>query len=173
MMKILVLLALVAVLVVFVVRVMKGARGEGRVVAIEAEPLELPYEGVDALFTPAERAFLAVLDQAVAGRYRMFGKVRLADLVAVRAMPDRSAWQTAFNRIDRKHVDFVGCDPADLSVKFVVELDDRSHQQANRRQRDEFVDDALRAARIPVFHVRAQGSYSVEEVRSLLFETAG
>lgn len=33
------------------------------------------------LFTAAERSFLGVLDQATAGRYRVFGKVRVADVL--------------------------------------------------------------------------------------------
>ena len=33
------------------------------------------------LFTPAERSFLGVIDNAIDGQYRVMGKVRLADLI--------------------------------------------------------------------------------------------
>lgn len=99
----------------------------------------LPYRMDTPLFTPAERSFLGVLDQAVAGRYRVFGKVRLADVIDVARTRDRSARQTAFNRISSKHFDFVLCDPSDLSVVCAIELDDRSHGKAARGKRDRFL----------------------------------
>lgn len=172
-MSVAVIVLVLVVALLLVVALALRARGGARVVEVEAEPVGFPYESAGALFTPAERSFLGVLDQVVAGQFRIFGKVRLADVVRVKNTPDRGAWQTAFNKIDRKHVDFVGCDPADLSVKFVVELDDRSHERPDRRDRDAFVDGALKAAGIPVFHIPARRAYTVEEVRSALFVSPG
>jgi hypothetical protein len=43
------------------------------------EPQSYPYEKEQALFSPTERSFLGVLEQALNGRYRFMGKVRLAD----------------------------------------------------------------------------------------------
>jgi hypothetical protein len=42
----------------------------------------LAYVRCDVLFTPAERSFLGVLEQALDGRHRVFGKVRLADIIS-------------------------------------------------------------------------------------------
>jgi len=89
---------------------------------------EFPYQRAGPLFTPAERSFLGVLDQAVAGRARVFGKVRVGDVLGPRKGLQRGASSTARNKIDRKHFDFVLCDPSDLSVICVIELDDKSHQ---------------------------------------------
>lgn len=102
------------------------------------------------LFTPAERSFLRVLEAALGDPFRVMGKVRLADVIKVKTGLSRSAWQQAFNRIQSKHLDFVGCDPNDMSVHFVVELDDSSHQQTRRQVRDEFLDKALTAAGVPI-----------------------
>lgn len=44
-----------------------------------------PYYAKKALFSVAERSFLGVLEQAVEGRYRVFGKVRLADALGGQA----------------------------------------------------------------------------------------
>src|SRR5664280_1382349 len=84
---------------------------------------DYPYERQQALFTPAERSFLGVLEQAVEGKLRIMGKVRLADVVKVRTLNNKSAWQKAFNKIQSKHVDFVVCDTDTLGVKLIVELD--------------------------------------------------
>ncbi|MGA9453526.1 MAG: DUF2726 domain-containing protein, partial [Verrucomicrobiia bacterium] len=81
------------------------------------------YEAVPALLTPAERSFFGVLQQALGSDYHVFAKVRLADIVRPVRNPSRSGWQSAFNRITGKHVDFVLCDPARLGVVGVIELD--------------------------------------------------
>lgn len=96
------------------------------------------------------------------------GKVRLADVVKVKGGMNKSSWQTAFNRIQSKHVDIVACDPATLSVQFVVELDDSTHSQSRRQNRDTFVDNALQAAGIPVVHVTAKKGYSVQDIQAVL-----
>lgn len=126
-----------------------------------------PYEKEPVLFSPAERSFLGVLEQAGNGRYRFMGKVRLADIVRVKNGMNKSARQTALNKIQSKHVDIVACDPASLSVQFVVELDDSSHSQSKRKNRDEFVDNTLRAAGIPIIHVTAKKAYSLQDIQGI------
>ena len=127
-----------------------------------------PYEKGTVLFSPAERSFLGVLEQTGNGRYRFMGKVRLADIVRVKSGLNKSAWQSAFNKIQSKHVDIVACDPASLTVQFVVELDDSTHSQSKRRNRDKFVDNTLRAAGIPVVHVTTKKAYSVKDIQDML-----
>jgi len=129
---------------------------------------DFSYQKADALFTPAERSFLGVLDQAIGNDYRIFGKTRIADFVNVRRNPDRAAWQRAFNRISAKHFDFLLCDPADLSVVCAIELDDRSHASAKRGSRDEFVVNVCRAAELPLFQTPAKRAYQVNELRTAL-----
>jgi very-short-patch-repair endonuclease len=81
---------------------------------------------------------------------------------------NKSTWQNAFNKIQSKHVDIVACDPASLSVQFVIELDDSTHSQSKRQNRDQFVDNTLRAAGIPVVHVTAKKTYSVQDIQGIL-----
>jgi very-short-patch-repair endonuclease len=126
-----------------------------------------PYQKEWNLFSPAERSFLGVLEQAVGDQYRIMGKVRLADVIKVRFGMDRKDRQSAVNRIQSKHVDFMVCHANDLAVKYVVELDDQSHDRATRQERDAFVDQALQAAGVPVFHFSATRSYAVAEVRQV------
>ncbi len=127
------------------------------------------YEQTDGLMSPAERCFFRVLEAVVADDFRLFAKVRLADVVQVKRTPDRRAWQFAFNKIQSKHLDFVAVDPIDMTVKFVVELDDKSHRKQSRQMRDELVDSILDEAGIPIFHFPARASYSEPEIRSCLF----
>ena len=118
------------------------------------------------LFSPAERSFLGVLEQAVADEYRVFGKVRVGDVIEPRRGMDRSKHQTAFNRINAKHFDFVLCAPGDLSVVCAVELDDVSHQQSRRRDRDGFLAAACESAALPLLQVQAQRTHSIDDLRA-------
>jgi len=131
------------------------------------EPQNYPYEK-QSLFTPAERSFLGVLEQTVNGQYRIMGKVRLSDIVKVKGSMNKSSWQNAFNRIQSKHVDFVACDPATLNVQFIIELDDSTHNKSNRQERDQFIDNTLKAAGIPIFHITAKKSYSVQDIQNII-----
>jgi hypothetical protein len=132
---------------------------------------DYPYEKEQALFTAAERSFFGVLEQAVDGKLRIMGKVRLADVVKVRRGNSKSIWQKAFNRIQSKHLDFVACDAATLAVEFAIELDDKSHNQSARQERDSFLDKVLEAANIPAFHFQAKRTYTIQEIQATLFGT--
>ncbi|MCS6772351.1 MAG: DUF2726 domain-containing protein [Kiritimatiellae bacterium] len=126
------------------------------------------YEKAESLMTPAELAFFRALEESVTGRFRLFSKVRLADLVRIKGADNRGQWQAAFNVIANKHVDFVAVDPSDMSIRFVVELDDRSHRKSSRQSRDEAVDRILTGAGIPVIRFPASSGYSTQQIRSQL-----
>lgn len=117
------------------------------------------------LFSPAERSFLGVLDQALGAEYRVFGKVRVADVLAVARGTDAAKRRGAFNRISAKHLDFVVCAPDDLRVLCAIELNDASHKQAARRDRDDMVAEACRSAEMPLVFFTAKRAYSIAEVR--------
>ena len=51
--------------------------------------------------------------------------------------PDRGIAAALHNKIDRKSIDFVLCDPNTYKVQLAIELDDRSHD--HRQDRDDFV----------------------------------
>jgi len=129
-----------------------------------------PYVPVEALLTPAETAFFASLQQAVGEDFILFSKVRLADIIAVRPGLVNKFRMRAFNRICGKHLDFVICAPDSFAVLGVIELDDKSHQQSNRRERDAFIDQALSAAGIPILHMPAQKRYSALKLREQVLD---
>jgi hypothetical protein len=128
------------------------------------------FERKEYLYSPAERSFLGILEQALDSQYRIFGKVRLGDIVKPAKGLTPSKRATASNRINQKHVDFVICSATDLALLGVVELDDQSHGREDRVKRDEFVDRALAAAKIPVIHFSAQKGYNLLEVSTKLEE---
>lgn len=133
-----------------------------------ATATEMGYEARKELFSPAERSFCGVLEQAVAGQYRVFGKVRLGDLIQPAKGYSRGRRTGAWNRINQKHVDFVICRPDTLAAVGAVELDDSSHGRKDRSERDDFVDKALKSAGISLVRFAARKGYAVAEVQAQL-----
>ncbi len=67
-------------------------------------------------------------------------------------------------RIDRKHVDFVLCEPDTFRPLLVIELDDAAHQRARSQESDVMKDKVLEAAGLPMLRVAVQGSYEPQEL---------
>lgn len=82
----------------------------------------------------------------------LFTKVRLLDLIEPKSGIEN--YKAYFYKIQAKHVDFVICN-SKLVAKMIIELDDSSHNTEERKQRDEFVDIALKQAGYTVIHTKA------------------
>jgi very-short-patch-repair endonuclease len=117
----------------------------------------LPYVRIPHLLTAAEADFFAALLDATPANLIVFAQVRLASLVEVQqwARRDKTNWY----KIQAKCVDFVLCEARTYAPRLVVELDDRSHDRPDRRERDAFVDSVLTSAGLPILHVRWQRRY--------------
>lgn len=162
------LLVVLLFIVLLASGILRFAGGRRAAAAPASRAPAFPYRRRKTLFTPAERSFLGVLDREALGRYRVFGKVALADLVEVSGAPSRSHRSAAFNRIAQKHVDFVLCKPDDLAVVAAIELNDASHAHGDRQARDAFIAGACRAAGLPLLRFPAKASYTTAEVRAAL-----
>ena len=132
-----------------------------------------PYVPAKALFTPAERSFLGVLDQVVGSEHRVFGKVRVADLASVKPGLSAAARQGALNKVAAKHFDFVVCRASDLSVVCAVELNDSSHSTKRAQARDDLLTNVCEAIGLPLFQVPAKRAYSVQELQAQFASVIG
>lgn len=105
------------------------------------------------LFSYNEKAFYQNLKQfADDNNLVLLAKVRLLDLIEPRKGQD--GYKAYFYKIQAKHVDFVLCAP-NLVAKYIIELDDASHETSDRRERDSFVDTALTSCGYKILHTRA------------------
>ena len=129
---------------------------------------EYPYHLVDEFLSPAELNFFLNLKAVVGDSANIFSKVKLSDLFYAKA-GDYGKNRSYTNKIDRKHVDFLLCDPKTLKPILGIELDDKSHQRADRQERDDFVNHVFEAAKLPLFHVPVHRSYSQSELKSILW----
>lgn len=78
-------------------------------------------------------------------------KVRLLDIIEPRK--GEKDYKSLFYKVQAKHVDFVICDNA-MKILGIVELDDSSHDQKDRQERDEFVNEILESVGYKIIHTR-------------------
>jgi hypothetical protein len=89
--------------------------------------------------------YALALQTAVNGRAALLMKVALGDVFYVKKGDDLSRYRIYTNKIDRKHVDFLLCDSTTMQPLIGIELDDKSHERPDRRERDIFVDGVFAA----------------------------
>jgi len=131
------------------------------------DKVEFPYLLRDDFLSLAEQSFYLVLKNTVSDRALISPKVGLGDLFHVKSN-DPSEFRTYTNKIDRKHIDFLLCDPITVKPLLGIELDDKSHQKSDRKERDEFVEKVFNAANLPLIRIKVQCSYSTRELNSIL-----
>lgn len=136
------------------------------VLGVRANTGRLRYAPQTALFSPAERYFLEVLEASLGEDFRIYAKVRIADLLKPAERSGGKRWWRAFTKISSKHVDYVIVDRSQLQVLAAVELDDRSHERKERRLRDTFVNDAFAQAGIRLVRVPVRRNYNINKLRT-------
>jgi len=119
------------------------------------------YQQTYRLFSAAEWRFYLALQEATPELFVIFGKVRVADVLAPQKNSDRSQWQTSFNKISGKHFDFVLCEADSGRTVCGIELNDRSHRHKKRRERDAFLQGACESARFPLLVIPAARDYDI------------
>lgn len=104
------------------------------------------------LFTYNEKdAYYKINKIAQKYNLKVFAKVRLLDLVT--PVKSHQKFKTNLWKIQAKHVDFV-LTTESLVAKYIIELDDNSHDTDDRKERDKFVDLVLTACGYKVLHTR-------------------
>jgi hypothetical protein len=123
-----------------------------------------PYRVRDDFLSRAEASFYHVLKSMMGERLLIFPKVSLAEIFFVSQNQDYQSYQ---NKIDRKRVDFLLCDPKTLKPVLAIELDDASHQRPDRQERDEFVEKVFADARLPLARIPVRPAYNTQELASI------
>jgi hypothetical protein len=126
-------------------------------------PEKLPYRLRDDFLSPAEYSFYKVLVLLGGSRLTIQSKVRLADIFFV---PNLRGNVGFFNRIANKHLDFLACDSVTMKPLFGVELDDSSHEQNKRRERDRFLDEVFNVAGMKLLRFPVRREYNPREIEA-------
>lgn len=131
---------------------------------------EFPYIKT-YLLTKNEWSFYRAI-KPIADKYKLhiIAKVRIADIVSVKKGLSNKARSSAFNRIKSKHFDFLLCNPQNLAVKAAIELDDSSHDEIDRQQRDYFVDKICETIKLPLIRVTDINGFEEKMCEALKIE---
>ncbi|MFM2414484.1 MAG: hypothetical protein RI911_177 [Candidatus Parcubacteria bacterium] len=112
--------------------------------------------------TKAENELFQILSKEFSGEYVVFAQVHLPTIINHKIKGQN--WKAALSSVDRKSVDFVLCDKTYLSPKLAIELDDKSHEEEDRKERDRFVEQVLESAGMPLLRIKNKGFFDVAEV---------
>lgn len=89
--------------------------------------------------TKAELKAYLLLKEKIKTNHILLSQVRLADLISVNTKKYKhksSDWYVFFNKIKSKHCDFLIIDEITGNVIIAIELDDYTHRNENRINRD-------------------------------------
>lgn len=131
--------------------------GEG-----EGEKSKFKYTAKRYFLTKAENEFYNALGMAVGHEYRIFAQVHLGSILDEKVKGQD--WRAARSHINRKSVDFLLCDKEYLSPKLAIELDDKSHEREDRKDRDGEVERILKSAGIPLLRVQNHGNFDPSDL---------
>lgn len=126
-----------------------------------------PFDRKTAIFTPAEKNFQNLVEQAMGGRYRILNRVKLADIVTIRNGVSNRASQTAANNANGKYLDFVICDRDSMKLLGAIDLVD-TKGKGYKVKKDWFVSGALEAAAIPHIRIKVKPNYTIDEIRACI-----
>jgi hypothetical protein len=124
------------------------------------------YTAKNSLMSKTEGDFFLKLDRAVSERYYVFPQVHLSAILDHRIKGQE--WKYAFSHINGKSVDYVLCNKADLKPTYAIELDDYTHDEPDRRERDTEVERIFEAANLPLVRFKNKDMSEDEIIKALV-----
>lgn len=126
-----------------------------------------PFEKKATIFTPAEKNFQNLVEEAIGGKYRVINRVKLSDITTIRNGVSSKASQTATTKADNKYLDFVICDKDSMTLLATIDLVD-TNGKGYKMKKDWFVTGALEAASIPHIRIKVKPHYTLDEIRGCI-----
>jgi len=123
----------------------------------------LPYRLRENFLSTPELALLRALQEMVGRHYVICPKVALNDIFYI-ARPNENVH--FFNKIFRKHVDFLLCEPPTLRPAIGIELV-KPVARSETREADQFMQDLFLSAGLPLVHVLSSERYSEKDLVEL------
>lgn len=128
-----------------------------------ASKVDSPYRLRDHFLSVPEIALLHLLQKMVGDRYLICPKVALTDIFTI-VRPNENVH--FYNKIFRKHVDFLLCDPKTLNPAIAVELV-QPVTKTETRASDQFMEDLFSREGVPLVHIPLGVNYEVSDLVNL------
>jgi hypothetical protein len=126
-----------------------------------------PFDSRSTIFTPAEKNFHNLLEQAVGAKFRVINRVKLSDIVNIRKGVSSRASQSATNNAETKYLDFVICERDSMKLIGAVDLVD-TRGKGYKVKKDWFVSGALEAASIPHVRIKVKNNYTLAQIKQCI-----
>jgi len=124
---------------------------------------QLPYRLRNKFLSSPEMALLRALEQMSDGHYRICPKVSVNDIFYINRPNENVHF---YNKIFRKHVDFLLCNPESMRPVIGVELvKPIAREQA--RESDQFMENLFLQAGITLVHVPTSDNYNITDLVNL------
>jgi len=120
----------------------------------------LPFRLRKQFLSYTELAMLSVLKEMADGHYIVCPKVALNDIFYIQRPNENVHF---YNKIFRKHVDFLLCEPDSMKPAFGVELV-KPVAKEETRSADQFMQDLFLSAGLPLIHVPSSESYELSDL---------
>ena len=127
---------------------------------LKDESDRLPYRLREQFMSMPELALFRTLQEMVGRRYVICPKVGVNDIFYI-VRPNENVH--FFNKIFRKHVDFLLCDPNTFRPAIGVELV-KPVAKSETREADQFMQDLFLSAGIPLVHIPLSEHYVQHDV---------
>ncbi len=129
------------------------------------------YVRRDFLLSMEERQFFQSLRQAVGDEYVIFGKIRIADLIAPRSGAHKDVLWQALEELGEAHFPFVLCKASDLSIACAIQLVRRSPPgRKDRKPQDYPLKTICATAGLPLLRLEAGPFYDRHDIRQAVAE---
>jgi len=130
--------------------------------------LAFPFKKKSNLFTPVERTFLGLIEEAVGNEFRILCRVKMGDILTIHQNADKKTSKNAASRAGNKHLDFVLCSKEDMSPIIAIDLVHNNGKDGYKSQRDFYVSGALDAAHIPHVRIKVRSGYKAQDIRECI-----
>ena len=126
--------------------------------------LSLTYERNMTILTGSERAFINVFEPILSHKYRLFAKIRLADLIDIQHTPGHSIPSDVKAKIHATTVSFVICKMEDHSIVGIIDIEDKNRRGDEGDMPDDFIDLAAAEAGLPINRIPSKSHYDQHEI---------
>ncbi len=157
MIKILLIVLVFVIIAIIVALKAKSQAGSGSEI--------WPFYAKKPLSPPEQILYFRLIEALP--EYIILAQVQLSRLLGVKKGHNSLSY---LNRINRMSADFVVCNK-DSSIVAVIELDDSTHEKADRQAADAKKDKALEAAEIKIIRWQAKSMPDISTIKSALLVT--
>lgn len=122
---------------------------------------------------PTEQGFYNILRDEILGKqFIAIPQIPYPALIKI-PLSRKNGFQSYWNRIQARRLDFLLCDREDLTPRLAIELDGSSHNSKKAKKTDEFKDKLFKEIGLPLLRVEVREEYNRELITLQIADKLG